>query len=55
MRGELARWLEDREYESLRQAQGSMNLASCPDPEAYERANYMMILQGWSLPRDVAV
>ena len=55
MRGDLARWLEEHEYESLRQAQGSMNLASCPDPEAYERANYMMILQGWSLPRGVAV
>jgi hypothetical protein len=24
-----------------------MNLASCPDPRAYERANYMMMLQGW--------
>jgi dihydroorotate dehydrogenase (fumarate) len=55
MRDELGRWLEEHEYASLRQAQGSMNLASCPDPEAYERANYMMILQGWSLPRNVAV
>ena len=55
MREELARWLEEHEYESLRQAQGSMNLASCPDPEVYERANYMTILQGWNVPRGLAV
>ena len=55
MRDELSRWLEEHEYESLQQAQGSMNLASCPDPEVYERANYMAILQGWSVPRGIAV
>jgi len=44
---ELTKWLEEHEYDSLRQMQGSMNLASCPDPRAYERANYMLILQGW--------
>jgi dihydroorotate dehydrogenase (fumarate) len=43
----LARWLEEHEYESLRQMQGSMNLARCPDPEAFQRANYVQILQGW--------
>ena len=25
-----------------------MNLVGCPDPAAYERANYMLILQGWA-------
>jgi hypothetical protein len=24
-----------------------MNLARVPDPDAYERANYMLMLQGW--------
>jgi dihydroorotate dehydrogenase (fumarate) len=47
LRQELAEWLEKHEYESLRQMQGSMNLASCPDPRVYERANYMLMLQGW--------
>jgi len=28
-----------------------MNLAACPDPAAYERANYMTILQGWTASR----
>jgi len=40
-------WLEENEYESLKQAQGSMNLARCPDPKAYERGNYIHVLQSW--------
>ena len=47
LRQELAEWLEEHEYESLRQMQGSMNLESCPDPRVYERANYMLMLQSW--------
>lgn len=47
LRQELTRWLEEHEYDSLRQMQGSMNLSSCPDPRVYERANYMLMLQGW--------
>ncbi|MGE5813986.1 MAG: dihydroorotate dehydrogenase-like protein [Acidobacteriota bacterium] len=49
VREELARWLEDHEYASLRQAQGSMSLERCPDPEAFERGNYMRVLQTWRL------
>jgi dihydroorotate dehydrogenase (fumarate) len=41
-------WLVEHEYESLDQMRGSMSLARCPDPAAYERANYMHILQGWT-------
>ena len=44
---ELSRWLEEHEYESLAQMRGSMNLVKSPDPTAYERANYIQILQGW--------
>ena len=47
MRKELAEWLEEHEYESLAQMQGSMSLVRCPDPQVYERANYMELLQSW--------
>lgn len=47
IRRELGHWFEEREYESLAQAQGSMSLRRCPDPEAFERGNYMKILQTW--------
>ncbi len=45
---DLERWLEEHEYESLKQAQGSMSLRRSPDPEAFERGNYMRALQTWS-------
>ncbi len=47
LREELERWLVEHEYESLAQMCGSMSLRNSPDPAAYERGNYMMILQSW--------
>ena len=47
IRDEFESWLVEHEYESLEQMRGSMSLARCPDAAAYERANYMEILQGW--------
>jgi dihydroorotate dehydrogenase (fumarate) len=47
LKRELAQWLEEHEYHSLHQMQGSMNLEACPDPQVYERANYMLMLQSW--------
>ncbi len=44
---ETRAWMEKHEYESLEQMRGSLNLASCPDAGAYERANYMLLLQSW--------
>jgi dihydroorotate dehydrogenase (fumarate) len=44
---ELKSWLVEHEYQSLRQAQGSMSLEKSPNPEAFERGNYMRILQTW--------
>lgn len=46
---QLGRWLEKHEYESLGQMRGSMNLKNCPDPKAFERANYMKTLQSWQV------
>jgi dihydroorotate dehydrogenase (fumarate) len=40
-------WLEEHEYESIRQMQGCLSLAQCPDPAAFERANYMRVLNSW--------
>jgi dihydroorotate dehydrogenase (fumarate) len=47
VRRELSHWLDEHDYDSLRQAQGSMSLMRCPDPEAFERGNYVRILQTW--------
>lgn len=37
----LVEWMEEREYESVRQMKGSMSQLRCPDPSAFERAQYM--------------
>ncbi len=47
VREEMSAWLEEHEYNSLGQALGSMSLQRCPDPAAYERGNYVRILQHW--------
>jgi len=47
VRAELVEWLEEHDYDSLQQALGSMGLQKCPNPQAFTRANYMRILNGW--------
>ncbi len=44
---EMTTWMEEHGYTSLAQMRGSMSLARCPDPAAFERANYIRVLQGW--------
>jgi dihydroorotate dehydrogenase (fumarate) len=44
----MREWMEEREYVSVRQLQGSMSLANCPDPSGYERANYMRALVSYT-------
>ncbi len=44
---EMTRWMEEREYKSVKQMQGSMSQAKCPEPAAFERANYMKTLLSW--------
>jgi dihydroorotate dehydrogenase (fumarate) len=53
LREGLSEWLEERGYASLAELQGSLSLYSCPDPRAYERANYMLMLQSWNAKEKV--
>ncbi|MFC2085583.1 dihydroorotate dehydrogenase-like protein [Bacteroidota bacterium] len=41
-------WMEAHEYESVRQMRGSMSQKNVAEPAAFERANYMKVLQSWS-------
>ncbi|HUI24672.1 MAG TPA: dihydroorotate dehydrogenase-like protein [Candidatus Kryptonia bacterium] len=47
----MMQWLEEHEYESLAQMQGSMSLRRCPNPSAFERGNYLRVLQSWRTER----
>lgn len=41
-------WLEENEYESLDQLRGSLSQINCAEPAAFERANYMRVLQSYA-------
>ncbi|MGB5307170.1 MAG: dihydroorotate dehydrogenase-like protein [Gammaproteobacteria bacterium] len=43
----LQSWMEDHQYESVEQMKGSMSQRNCPDPGAFERANYIKILESY--------
>jgi dihydroorotate dehydrogenase (fumarate) len=43
----LEQWMEENEYESIQQMQGSMSQKSVADPAAFERANYMKVLNSY--------
>jgi dihydroorotate dehydrogenase (fumarate) len=41
---EMETWMKEREYSSIKQMQGSMSQKSVKEPAAFERANYMAVL-----------
>jgi len=49
MRAEIVKWMEDHEYESIQQMQGSMSQRAVADPSAFQRANYVKVLSSYSL------
>jgi dihydroorotate dehydrogenase (fumarate) len=42
----VQQWMENHEYESVQQMQGSMSQLRCPDPGAFERAQYTRAVKG---------
>ncbi len=44
---EMSEWMTDHQYESVKQMKGSMSQKSCPNPDSFERAHYMKILQSY--------
>jgi dihydroorotate dehydrogenase (fumarate) len=49
LRTDLLAWMEEREYASIRQMQGSMSYRSVAEPAAFERGNYMKVLSSYAL------
>jgi dihydroorotate dehydrogenase (fumarate) len=43
----LQTWMQEHEYQSIRQMQGSMSQKAVKDPAAFERANYMKVLNSF--------
>lgn len=53
LRDDLRVWLEENEYESVRQMKGSMSRANCPQPSELERGNYMKALVSYTTSSDI--
>lgn len=45
--GDMRTWMEEHEYESIEQMQGSMSQQAVENPAAFERANYMRVLNSF--------
>ncbi len=44
---DLEVWMQEHEYTSIKQMQGSMSQKSVAEPAAFERANYMKVLSSF--------
>ena len=50
LRDGLQQWMEERDYSSVQQMKGSMSQQNVADPTAFERANYIKILERYKSP-----
>ncbi|MFI3136444.1 MAG: dihydroorotate dehydrogenase-like protein [Methylococcaceae bacterium] len=50
---ELEQWLDEHDYDSIQQLKGSVSQQHAIDPSAYERANYVQVLDNYSSPAGV--
>lgn len=48
---DVSAWMQEHEYESIQQMQGSMSQKSVADPNSFLRANYMKVLGSYSLAK----
>jgi dihydroorotate dehydrogenase (fumarate) len=44
---DLSAWLQRKGYTSVSEARGVLAADSSPDPQVWERLNYMRMLDGW--------
>ena len=51
LRREVVTWMDERDYDSVRQLRGSVSRANVPDPDVYDRANYFQVIHSWNSAR----
>jgi dihydroorotate dehydrogenase (fumarate) len=47
--GDMETWMVEHEYESIQQMKGSMSQKAVAEPAAFERANYMKVLNSFKV------
>ena len=50
VRSDVETWMEKNDWPSLDDMRGNMSQERIPNPQIYDRANYMMMLQTWERP-----
>lgn len=50
---DMSLWLEENEYDSVRQMQGSVSQRNAANPSRYARANYIEVIDNYSTPAGV--
>jgi len=48
---DLVAWMEEHEYTSVTQLKGSLSQKNCPEPSAFERAQYMKAISQFPVPQ----
>jgi dihydroorotate dehydrogenase (fumarate) len=48
---DLVAWMEEHEYTSVAQLKGSLSQKNCPEPSAFERAQYMKAISQFPVPQ----
>jgi dihydroorotate dehydrogenase (fumarate) len=48
---DMVAWLEEHEYSSVSQLKGSLSQKNCPEPSAFERAQYMKAISKFQLTK----
>jgi dihydroorotate dehydrogenase (fumarate) len=48
---DLVAWMEEHEYTSVAQLKGSLSQKNCPDPSAFERAQYMKAISQFPISK----
>ncbi len=51
VQAELVTWMQQNEYESVREMQGRMSHRAVAEPAAFERANYLRVLSSYALSK----
>ena len=54
IQADLVRWMEEHEYQSIRQMRGSLSRRAVPDPSPFERGNYIKTLRSYTLRQTVS-
>lgn len=48
---DMVAWMEEHEYTSVSQLKGSLSQRNCPEPSAFERAQYMKAISQFPVPQ----